>query len=51
MLAAPIGRLTQNTSDQCMCSTIKAPSAAPRIAEMPKTLELKPCTFARSAGV
>ena len=51
MATAPIGRLTQNTTDQLACSTRKAPRVGPTIAETPNTLDSSPCTLARSAGV
>ncbi len=38
-VAAPIGRLTQNTKDQLTCSTTKAPNVGPMTAATPNMPE------------
>ena len=51
MLIAPIGRLTQNTTDQCTFSTRNALTAGPTTAAKPHTADIAPWMRARSAGV
>ena len=51
MAAAPIGRLTQNTTGQLNCPIRNAPKDGPTTADTPNTLETRPWTLARSVGV